>query len=145
MGKCSFVFFCFFATLFRKDIVEWNKAMSHKSNIFPNQNAPSHKKIQNMKTKKTKQFNVKKKFSTGIYSILGIFENTETQIYRIISICGIKASFIDLTEEANAHSIACRRTMPALRENLSAHYQLKHVRKKKTTRKRKKNKQKICL
>ena len=54
---------------------------------------------------------------------------------------GKKASFTDLTQEANAHSIACRRTMPALRENLSAHYQLKHGRKKKTTRKRKKNKQ----
>ena len=53
---------------------------------------------------------------------------------------GKKASFTDLTEEANAHSIACRRTMPALRENLSAHYQLKHGRKKKFTRKRKKKK-----
>ena len=46
-----FRFFFFFSTLFRKDIVVWNNAMSPKSNIFPNQNAPSHKKIQDMKTK----------------------------------------------------------------------------------------------
>ena len=80
----------FFATFFWKDNVGWNNAMSQKSNIFPNQNAPSHKKIQNMKTKqKTKQFNVKNN-SQRIYSILGIFENNETQIYRINSICGKK-------------------------------------------------------
>ena len=44
----------FLATFFRKDIVEWNNAMSPLSNFFPNQNAPSHKKIQNMKTKENK-------------------------------------------------------------------------------------------
>ena len=87
------IFLFFFATFFRKDIVEWNNAMSQKSNLFPNQNAPSHKKIQNMETKKTKQLNVKKNLAGGIYPILSIFENTETQIYRINSICG-KKSFI---------------------------------------------------
>ena len=49
--------FCFFfATFFRKDFAQWNNAMSPKSNIFPNQNAPSHKKIQNMETKKKQTY-----------------------------------------------------------------------------------------
>ena len=60
-----FCFFIFFATLFRKDIVEWNNAMSHKSNIFRNQNAPSHKKIQNMETRKNKTMKRKKTILRG--------------------------------------------------------------------------------
>ena len=46
-----------------------------------------------METKKNKTIKRKKKFSGGIYSILGIFENTETQKYRINSICGKKTNF----------------------------------------------------
>ena len=68
MGTCSFVFF--FATFFRKDFAQWNNAMSPKSNIFPNQNAPSHKKIQNMETKKNKTIKRKKKFSGGYIQFL---------------------------------------------------------------------------
>ena len=60
-----FHFFFFFATFFRKDIVDWNNAMSQKSNLFPNQNAPSHKKIQNMETKKNKTIKRKKKLVRG--------------------------------------------------------------------------------
>ena len=41
---------------------------------------------------KIKQLKVKKKFSAGVSPILSIFENTETQKYRINSICGEKTT-----------------------------------------------------
>ena len=74
MGTCLFVFFwrLFFVKILSNGTTH---AMSPKSNIFSKQNAPFHKKIQNMDTKKTKQFKVKKKtFPTRRYLILGTFK-----------------------------------------------------------------------
>ena len=51
-----------------------------------------------------------------------------------------KASFNDLKAEVDAHSITCRRTTPAHREKLLAHYRQKHSWKKNSKQKRKKKK-----
>ena len=43
--------------------------------------------------KKTRVLKVILKYSAGVFPILSIFENTETQKYRINSICGKKNNF----------------------------------------------------
>jgi len=81
----TFLFFLF-STLLRKDIVEWNNAMSPLINFFPNQNAPSHKNIRNMKAKENKTIKGKKNSERGylqflVFSKIRKHKNTESTAF----------------------------------------------------------------
>ena len=134
--------FCFFLRLyFGKILSNGTRSCPIKATSFQIKTPHPTKRFRTWKQKKTKQLNVKKKCQGGYVQFLVFSKIPKHKYTASTAFVGKKASFTDLTEEANAHSIACRRTMPALRENLSAHYHLKHGWKKKTTRKRKKKKQ----
>ena len=90
------------------------------------------KRFRTWKQKKTKQLNVKKNWQGGYIQFLVFSKIPKHKNTASTAFVGKKPTltlFFCFVE-----------TMPILRENLSAHYQLKHGRKKKTTRKRKKNK-----